>query len=74
MPPFQTYEELPPWLQRTFPRLARARPLEVTLVAGDVLYLPACWWHCVEGSAGRNMILSHWYQLHPLKRMRDELP
>ena len=57
-PPFQTYEELPATLQATFPQLAHARPLEVTLTAGEVLYLPATWWHCVEGSRDRNMILN----------------
>ena len=31
---------------------------QVNLVAGDLLYLPACWWHCVEGSRERNMILN----------------
>jgi ribosomal protein L16 Arg81 hydroxylase len=38
---------------------------QVRLVAGDVLYLPACWWHCVEGSAERNMILNWWVDRHP---------
>ena len=45
---------------------------QVRLVAGDVLYLPACWWHCVEGSAERNMILNWWMDLHPKKRGRDD--
>ena len=73
-PPFQTYEELPEWLRATFPRFAGARPIEVNLVAGDILYLPACWWHCVEGSWERNMIINWWMDLHPQKRMCDQLP
>lgn len=31
-----------------FPALARARGLEVTLEAGDTLWLPAYWWHHVR--------------------------
>ena len=38
------------------------------LEAGDVLYLPQCWWHCVEGSVERNMILNYWLRIHPSKR------
>ena len=70
-PPFQTFSELPEWLRRTFPRYADARPIEVSLMPGDILYLPACWWHCVEGSHERNMIISYWMDLHPQKRMCD---
>ena len=72
-PAFQTYADLPERLRATFPQVAHARPIEVNLVAGDVLYLPACWWHCVEGSKGRNMIINAWYQLHPRKRMLDDV-
>lgn len=70
-PPFQRYEELPERLRATFPETAHARPIEVNLVAGDILYLPACWWHCVEGSRERNMIVNWWHALHPHKRMHD---
>ena len=44
----------------------------MVLQAGDVLYLPALWWHCVEGSRDRNMILSYWFDIHPHKRMQGE--
>ena len=57
-PPFQRFDELTPELRATFPEMAGAAPLEVQLRAGDCLYLPACWWHCVEGSRERNMILN----------------
>jgi len=67
-PPFQTLDELPAALHGTFPLLAQARPVEVNLGPGDVLYLPACWWHCVEGSADRNMILAWWFSMHADKR------
>lgn len=28
-----------------FPRFAKARPLSCTISEGDVLYMPAFWWH-----------------------------
>ena len=31
----------------------KAKVLEVQLRAGDLLYLPAGWWHCVQGSEAR---------------------
>ena len=71
-PPFQTYEQLSDQMRARFPLLAHARPVEVELSAGDVLYLPACWWHCVEGSQERNMIVNWWMDLHPTKRSRDD--
>ena len=53
-----------------YPLFEYAVPLEVNLQAGDALYLPACWWHCVEGSERRNMILSWWFKLHDDKVLR----
>jgi len=51
-----------------YPLLCHARALEVKLEAGDLLYLPSCWWHCVEGSEEPNMILNWWFTPHPQKR------
>jgi len=31
-----------------FPRFARARPIEVTLEPGEILFLPTGWWHQVR--------------------------
>ena len=74
-PPFQAPADLPPAVQETFAKVAHARPVEINLQAGDLLYLPACWWHCVEGSRERNMILNWWMHLHPSKfRAGDERP
>ena len=67
-PPFTRWDELPDELRETFADVARAvGPIEVTLAAGDVLYLPCGWWHCVEGSAERNLILNYWLKVHPRK-------
>ena len=46
--------------------MAVANP-EVHLKAGDLFYLPIFWWHAVQGSIGRNMILNWWCQQHPYK-------
>lgn len=35
-----------------FPRFAHARPTTVTLYAGDMLYLPAMWYHRVSQTTG----------------------
>jgi len=70
-PPFRTLDEIEPGLQPTFSQVAHASPVEVRLGAGDMLYLPACWWHCVEGSKERNMILNWWFALHPQKVAQD---
>lgn len=66
-PPFTTFEELSPELQKTYPLLRGSQHVEVNLSAGDMLYLPSCWWHCVEGSQDRNMILNWWFDWHPEK-------
>ena len=67
-PPFQAYDEMPAALRASFPETKHAQPLEVHLGPGDFLYLPACWWHCVEGSRERNMILNWWFAVRPEKR------
>ena len=38
---------------------------EITLHAGDALYLPTCWWHAVTGGAGPNISFIHWYVPSP---------
>ncbi|KAL1511069.1 hypothetical protein AB1Y20_005892 [Prymnesium parvum] len=47
---------------RRFPRLLRARCAEVTLEAGNMLYLPCGWFHEVT-SAGDHCALNYWF--HP---------
>ena len=52
--------------------MAAARgPVEVVLHPGDLFYLPVGWWHCVEGSRERNMIVNYWLRV-PAAKKRDE--
>eukprot|EP00811_Abedinium_folium_P001291 NODE_11180_length_1302_cov_12.258723.p3 GENE.NODE_11180_length_1302_cov_12.258723~~NODE_11180_length_1302_cov_12.258723.p3 ORF type:complete len:202 (-),score=41.88 NODE_11180_length_1302_cov_12.258723:221-826(-) len=62
--PFVGFEQLSPEMQSRYALVSRARPLEILVEAGDLFYLPTCWWHCVEGSDGINMILNWWFSLH----------
>jgi len=70
-PPFQAFEDMSSELRATFPNVKHTSPLEVTLYPGDMLYLPACWWHCVEGSRERNMIVNWWFDVHSKKRAHE---
>ncbi|TFL06008.1 Clavaminate synthase-like protein [Pterulicium gracile] len=61
-------ESVPPvrWASVTDPHLPDslpdgAHPIEVTLHAGDTLYLPVGWWHHVRQSHGVTIALNWWY-------------
>jgi ribosomal protein L16 Arg81 hydroxylase len=46
------------------------QPLEVKVCAGDVLYIPACWWHEIHHGPTDEMTISvnYWYDmLHDVK-------
>ena len=45
---------------KRFPRYAEATPIEVVLDPGEILYLPAGWWHYVV-SVDASIGLSHWW-------------
>jgi hypothetical protein len=45
-----------------FPEFARARPVEVELHVGEILFMPAFWWHHVV-STGENVAINFWWQL-----------
>ena len=64
VPPFAS-EKKPPV---EFPAYAHALPIEVELQQGDMLYLPAFWYHAVQGGDGFNVVLAWWAQVHPNKR------
>eukprot|EP00913_Durusdinium_trenchii_P011596 g10890.t1 len=69
--PFQRFEELSASDRARYPMLANAAgPLEVWVEKGDLFYLPSSWWHCVEGSEERNIILNWWFAMHPEKKQQ----
>ena len=71
---------LSPDLNR-FPLFRRARRLECTLRPGDVLFMPAFWWHEVQSQPdireNRNMAVNFWWAVdHSVMYsvMYDRLP
>jgi len=56
-----------PDLADKFPLFQEAPFVDVTVRRGDILYLPAFWWHDVRGGSGRNVTVNYWYALHPIK-------
>eukprot|EP00440_Ansanella_granifera_P026970 gb/GFBE01029290.1/.p1 GENE.gb/GFBE01029290.1/~~gb/GFBE01029290.1/.p1 ORF type:complete len:624 (+),score=113.26 gb/GFBE01029290.1/:1-1872(+) len=67
IPPFVDPDNMPKSVKENWPNYQHARPQRVHLKAGDMLYLPIFWWHAVQGSIGRNMILNWWCTQHPYK-------
>lgn len=46
---------------RAYPRFDPSKGIRVDLRAGDVLYLPAYWWHQVESLGEENVNLNFWW-------------
>jgi len=67
VPPFVDPNHVPKDVDKNWSSYKHARPQRVHLKAGDLFYLPIFWWHAVQGSIGRNMILNWWCQQHPYK-------
>lgn len=67
VPPFVDPAYVPKDVDKNWSCYKHARPQRVHLKAGDLFYLPIFWWHAVQGSIGRNMILNWWCQQHPYK-------
>lgn len=47
-----------------YPRFAEALAYGQTAVleAGDAIYIPAMWWHAVEGLEDFNILINHWWR------------
>eukprot|EP01059_Diplonema_ambulator_P026653 TRINITY_DN44034_c0_g1_i1.p1 TRINITY_DN44034_c0_g1~~TRINITY_DN44034_c0_g1_i1.p1 ORF type:complete len:321 (+),score=65.09 TRINITY_DN44034_c0_g1_i1:112-1074(+) len=44
-----------------FPAYANAKPVTVTLNAGEILFIPAHWWHQVHHGPSVNIAVNFWY-------------
>ena len=53
---------------KEFPKFEQAKPISFTLEPGEVLYLPALWWHQVQ-SLETSMSISWFWRLRPLQRL-----
>lgn len=64
--PISLVDAAAPDLQR-FPRFAaaQARAQEVTLEAGDAIYIPSQWWHQVEALDPFSGLLNYWWRRTP---------
>jgi len=67
VPPLTHPDKMSRDLERRYPLYRHTQPTRVDLKAGDILYLPAFWWHGVTGGLKRNMILNYWCEFHPDK-------
>src|SRR5207245_142987 len=45
---------------KEYPLLQYAKPIDIVMNAGDVLYIPKNWWHWVK-SYGRTMAVNYWW-------------
>jgi hypothetical protein len=47
--------------ERAHPGFARVRWLRVEVQAGDMLYIPAFWFHAIQSEGARNLVVNHWF-------------
>eukprot|EP01010_Urceolus_cornutus_P004950 NODE_828_length_1302_cov_274.397446_g628_i0.p1 GENE.NODE_828_length_1302_cov_274.397446_g628_i0~~NODE_828_length_1302_cov_274.397446_g628_i0.p1 ORF type:complete len:383 (+),score=77.23 NODE_828_length_1302_cov_274.397446_g628_i0:60-1151(+) len=52
-----------------FPDFKKAKSITFELKAGELLFLPAFWWHLVEGGPGFNVAVNFWFITHQLADM-----
>ena len=57
---------LNPNLER-FPKFAQVKAMECTIRPGDILFMPAFWWHEVKSTPDteqhRNLAVNFWYEM-----------
>eukprot|EP00656_Telonema_subtile_P037874 TRINITY_DN422_c0_g1_i4.p2 TRINITY_DN422_c0_g1~~TRINITY_DN422_c0_g1_i4.p2 ORF type:complete len:258 (-),score=56.00 TRINITY_DN422_c0_g1_i4:208-981(-) len=54
-----------------FPTADSLQPLKVRLEKGDMLYVPICWWHAVQGGEEWNQIVAYFFDQHEDKVDKD---
>jgi hypothetical protein len=47
--------------KKSFPDFEKAHPITITLEKGDVLYIPAKWWHWVKSFGKRCISINYWF-------------
>merc|ERR1712032_1650811 len=67
VPPFITPDAPPDSVRQRWPLYSKARPLQVEISAGEILYPPIFWWHCVTGGVEQNFQVNWWCDVHPDK-------
>lgn len=53
-------EDVAPGTAARFPLYARARPLQCTLEAGEMLFIPVQWWHAARGEGLSISVTTFW--------------
>jgi len=59
---------------RRFPRFADARFVYAVLEPGDVLYIPAYWWHHVDSCFEETISVNFWHRHRSSSRPTPPLP
>ena len=60
--------------ERKHPRFAEVRWLQVEVQAGDLLYIPAYWFHAIQSEGERNLVVNHWFAQLPEDRAPYDEP
>jgi hypothetical protein len=53
--------------EHAHPMYGHAKPLKASVAAGEILYIPCCWWHALTAGPGANMVLGHFFRLSDQK-------
>jgi Cupin-like domain len=49
-----------------FPKFMRNKPIHLTLMEGEILFIPIFWWHFIQGGESINLSLSfHFFEVSP---------
>jgi len=51
--------------EKKHPGFKQVRWLRVEVQAGDILYIPAFWFHVIQSEGERNVVVNHWFAQSP---------
>lgn len=66
---FSQLDPSDPKAAEKYPRFDKAKRLTVTLKAGEILFIPAMWWHQVHHAESVNIAINFWYDSHILSQL-----